>query len=104
LPILVDPSHGTGIRDLVIPIVARRGGLWRRRLLVEVHEKSRRGPSDGAQSLYPEGFRNLMGALAPVVQAVGASWHERARIGEAQALALCRQLPARSTRSISMRH
>jgi len=52
------------------PDVARRGG-WARRLLVEVHEKSRRGPLRRRASLYPEGFRNLMGALAPVVQAVG---------------------------------
>jgi len=71
LPILVDPSHGTGIRDLVIPMSLAAAACGADGLLVEVHENPAAALSDGAQSLYPEGFRNLMGALAPVVQAVG---------------------------------
>ena len=71
LPILVDPSHGTGIRDLVMPMSLAAAACGADGLLVEVHENPAAALSDGAQSLYPEGFRTLMGALAPVVQAVG---------------------------------
>ena len=71
LPIVVDPSHGTGIRDLVIPMSLAAAACGADGLLVEVHENPAVALSDGAQSLYPEGFRDLMAALAPVVQAVG---------------------------------
>lgn len=71
LPVLVDPSHGTGIRDLVIPMSLAAAACGADGLLVEVHENPAAALSDGAQSLYPEGFRDLMAALAPVAQAVG---------------------------------
>jgi len=71
LPIVVDPSHGTGIRDLVIPMSLAAAACGADGLLVEVHEDPARALSDGAQSLYPEGFRELMAALSPVVRAVG---------------------------------
>ena len=71
LPVMVDPSHGTGIRDLVIPMSLAAAACGADGLLVEVHENPPAALSDGAQSLYPQGFRNLMSALAPVVQAVG---------------------------------
>ena len=71
LPVLVDPSHGTGVRDFVIPMSLAAAACGADGLLVEVHENPPAALSDGAQSLYPEGFRNLMAALAPVAQAVG---------------------------------
>jgi 3-deoxy-7-phosphoheptulonate synthase len=71
LPVLVDPSHGTGIRDLVIPMSLAAAACGADGLLVEVHENPAVALSDGAQSLYPEQFRNLMSALEPVVRAVG---------------------------------
>jgi 3-deoxy-7-phosphoheptulonate synthase len=71
LPILVDPSHGTGIRDLVTPMALAAIACGADGILVEVHENPPAALSDGAQSLYPEGFADLMAALAPVVQAVG---------------------------------
>ncbi|MGZ8281987.1 MAG: 3-deoxy-7-phosphoheptulonate synthase [Allosphingosinicella sp.] len=71
LPVLVDPSHGTGIRDLVIPMSLAAAACGADGLLVEVHENPAVALSDGAQSLYPQGFRNLMAALKPVVEAVG---------------------------------
>ena len=71
LPVVVDPSHGTGIRDLVIPMSLAAAACGADGLLVEVHENPAVALSDGAQSLYPQGFRDLMAALAPVVQAVG---------------------------------
>ncbi|MET1110967.1 MAG: 3-deoxy-7-phosphoheptulonate synthase [Allosphingosinicella sp.] len=71
LPVLVDPSHGTGIRDLVIPMSLAAAACGADGLLVEVHENPAVALSDGAQSLYPGQFRSLMAALEPVVKAVG---------------------------------
>jgi 3-deoxy-7-phosphoheptulonate synthase len=71
LPVVVDPSHGTGMRDLVIPMSLAAAACGADGLMVEVHENPAVALSDGAQSLYPEGFRELMTALAPVVHAVG---------------------------------
>ena len=71
LPIIVDPSHGTGIRDLVIPMSLAAAACGADGLLVEVHENPAAALSDGAQSLYPQGFTELMGALKPVLRAVG---------------------------------
>ncbi len=71
LPVLVDPSHGTGIRDLVAPMSLAAAACGADGLLIEVHENPAVALSDGAQSLYPDQFAALMGALKPVVQAVG---------------------------------
>ena len=71
LPVLVDPSHGTGMRDLVTPMALAAAACGADGLLVEVHENPDAALSDGSQSLDPQGFRDLMGALAPVVEAVG---------------------------------
>ncbi|MGQ0590850.1 MAG: 3-deoxy-7-phosphoheptulonate synthase [Sphingosinicella sp.] len=71
LPVLVDPSHGTGIRDLVIPMSLAAAACGADGLLVEVHENPAVALSDGAQSLYPDQFNTLMEALGPVVRAVG---------------------------------
>ena len=71
LPVLVDPSHGTGVRDLVIPMALAAAACGADGLLVEVHENPAVALSDGAQSLYPDQFVALMAALGPVVRAVG---------------------------------
>ena len=71
LQVLVDPSHGTGIRDLVIPMALAAAACGADGLLVEVHENPAAALSDGAQSLHPEQFVTLMAALGPVVRAVG---------------------------------
>ena len=71
LPVLVDPSHGTGVRDLVIPMALAAAACGADGLLVEVHEDPAVALSDGAQSLYPDQFTALMAALGPVVRAVG---------------------------------
>jgi 3-deoxy-7-phosphoheptulonate synthase len=71
LPVLVDPSHGTGVRDFVIPMSLAAAACGADGILVEVHENPAVAWSDGAQSLYPEGFEQLMAALRPVVAAVG---------------------------------
>jgi 3-deoxy-7-phosphoheptulonate synthase len=71
LPVIVDPSHGTGIRDLVIPMALAAAACGADGLMVEVHENPAAALSDGAQSLYPDQFDALMKALKPVVEAVG---------------------------------
>ena len=71
LPVIADPSHGTGVARLVEPMALAALAAGADGLLVEVHENPPAALSDGAQSLYPQGFRDLMSALAPIVQAVG---------------------------------
>ena len=71
LPVLVDPSHGTGVRDFVIPMALAAAACGADGILVEVHENPAVAWSDGAQSLYPEGGEQLMAALEPITAAVG---------------------------------
>jgi len=71
LPVLVDPSHGTGIRDLVTPMALAAAACGADGILVEVHENPAVAWSDGAQSLYPAQFERLMEQLAPIAKAVG---------------------------------
>ena len=70
LPVLVDPSHGTGVRDLVVPMSLAAAACGADGLLVEVHEDPAKAWSDGEQSLYPAQFDALMaklGALLPIL-------------------------------------
>ena len=70
LPVLVDPSHATGIRDKVLPMSLAAIAAGADGLIVEVHNEPDKALSDGAQSLYPEQFEKLMRdikALSPVV-------------------------------------
>jgi len=60
LPIIVDPSHGTGKRDKVTPLARAAVAVGADGLIVEVHAHPDRALSDGAQSLTPEGFRAMM--------------------------------------------
>jgi 3-deoxy-7-phosphoheptulonate synthase len=60
LPILVDPSHGTGKRNKVIPLARAAVAVGADGILVEVHHQPDKALSDGAQSIYPEQFVQLM--------------------------------------------
>jgi 3-deoxy-7-phosphoheptulonate synthase len=71
LPILADPSHGTGRRDKVAPMARAAVAAGADGLLIEVHHDPDRALSDGAQSLTPEQFRELMGQLRIIAPAVG---------------------------------
>jgi 3-deoxy-7-phosphoheptulonate synthase len=73
LPVIVDPSHGTGIWSLVMPMALASIAAGADGLLVEVHPHPRTALSDGPQQLKPERFAQLMAALAPVANAVGRS-------------------------------
>jgi 3-deoxy-7-phosphoheptulonate synthase len=71
LPILVDPSHGTGRRDKVIPMARAAVAAGADGLLIEVHDNPEKALSDGAQSLYPEQFDTLMGELRVIAPVLG---------------------------------
>ena len=71
LPIIADPSHGTGRRDKVAPMARAAVAAGADGLLVEVHPDPDRALSDGAQSLRPEQFEDLMRQLRIIAPAVG---------------------------------
>jgi len=71
LPIIVDPSHGTGRRDKVLPMGRAGVAAGADGLLIEVHEDPEKALSDGAQSLYPAQFEQLMKELRMIAPAVG---------------------------------
>ena len=73
LPVIVDPSHGTGRRELVGPMAKAAAACGADGLLIEVHCAPEEALSDGRQSLYPEQFATLMRELAPFVAAAGKS-------------------------------
>jgi 3-deoxy-7-phosphoheptulonate synthase len=71
LPIIADPSHGTGRRDKVIPMARAAVAAGADGLMIEVHHDPERALSDGAQSLRPEQFAELMAQLRIIAPAVG---------------------------------
>ncbi|UCC64588.1 MAG: N-acetylneuraminate synthase family protein, partial [Anaerolineae bacterium] len=71
LPVVVDPSHGTGKWELVSAVAKAAVAAGADGLLIEVHPHPSRALSDGAQSLKPETFAQLMAELRAVAQAVG---------------------------------
>jgi 3-deoxy-7-phosphoheptulonate synthase len=73
LPVVGDPSHGTGKRDLVLPMARAATAAGADGLLVEVHHDPDHALSDGAQTLRPEQFREMMAQVRAVAQAVGRS-------------------------------
>jgi 3-deoxy-7-phosphoheptulonate synthase len=73
LPIIVDPSHGTGRADLVAPMSRAAIACGADGLLIEVHPVPSRAWSDGAQSLDVAAFRELMAGLGPLAAACSRS-------------------------------
>jgi 3-deoxy-7-phosphoheptulonate synthase len=71
LPIVVDPSHGTGKRDKVLPMARAAVAVGCDGILVEVHNQPEKALSDGPQSIYPDQFARMMDEIeqiAPIVQ------------------------------------
>ena len=60
LPVIVDPSHGTGVRSLITPLSKAAVAVGADGLIIEVHPKPEEAYSDGAQSLMPKQFEKLM--------------------------------------------
>ena len=71
LPVIVDPSHGTGKWELVEPLSRAAVAAGADGLIIEVHPHPEKALSDGAQSLKPARFAALMRGLRPVAEAVG---------------------------------
>ncbi len=70
LPIIADPSHGTGIRAKVTPMARAAVAAGADGLMVEVHPNPEMALSDGAQSLYPEQFQELMDQIQVISRAL----------------------------------
>jgi 3-deoxy-7-phosphoheptulonate synthase len=71
LPMIGDPSHGTGRRDKVAPMARAAIAAGADGLIIEVHPDPDRAMSDGAQSLRPDQFAQLMDQLRKIAPAVG---------------------------------
>ncbi len=71
LPMIADPSHGTGLRDKVTPMARAAIAAGADGILVEVHPNPDRALSDGGQSLYPEQFARLVGEIRVIAAAIG---------------------------------
>jgi 3-deoxy-7-phosphoheptulonate synthase len=71
LPVIVDPSHGTGKWELVDPVSRAAVAAGADGLIIEVHPRPEEAFSDGAQSLKPARFEELMKSLQPIAAAVG---------------------------------
>ena len=71
LPIVGDPSHGTGHRDMVAPMARAAVAAGADGIIVEVHPNADRAASDAAQTLYPDQFERLMAELRVIANAVG---------------------------------
>jgi 3-deoxy-7-phosphoheptulonate synthase len=73
LPVIVDPSHGTGRRDKVAPMARAAVAAGADGLIIEVHCDPDHAMSDGAQSLFPAQFDRLMAELRIIAPAIGRS-------------------------------
>lgn len=71
LPVIVDPSHATGIRDLIVPMSLAAAAAGADGLLIDVHPRPGEALCDGSQALTPDLFENLIKRLEPVLDAMG---------------------------------
>jgi 3-deoxy-7-phosphoheptulonate synthase len=71
LPIVADPSHGTGLRDKVTPMARAAVAAGADGIIVEMHPDPDRALSDGGQSLFPEQLSELIVQLRAVANAIG---------------------------------
>jgi 3-deoxy-7-phosphoheptulonate synthase len=81
LPVILDPSHATGKRSLVPPLARAAVAIGADGIIVEVHPQPDKAISDGAQSLNPTQWANMMQDLQPYI----ALW-KQARVREAVAV------------------
>jgi 3-deoxy-7-phosphoheptulonate synthase len=81
LPIIADPSHATGLREKVVPMARAAVAAGADGLIVEVHPNPEDALSDGAQSLYPDQFGQLMREVRVIAEAIGRRIAEPASVG-----------------------
>ena len=74
LPIIIDPSHATGVREYVAPRARAAVAVGADGVLSEVHPHPEKALCDGPQSLTPEMFEALVHELKPIARAVGVEW------------------------------
>src|SRR5207302_5012952 len=80
LPIIADPSHGTGLRDKVIPMARAAIAAGADGIMVEVHPNPEQALSDGAQTLYPDQFAQLMREIRVIADVIGRRVAEPASV------------------------
>ncbi|HEX9610484.1 MAG TPA: 3-deoxy-7-phosphoheptulonate synthase [Gemmatimonadales bacterium] len=80
LPIIADPSHGTGVRDKVIPMARAAVAAGADGIMIEVHPNPEDALSDGAQTLYPDQFAQLMREVRIIAEAIGRRVAEPAAV------------------------
>ena len=68
LPVVVDPSHGTGKRNKVVPMARGAVAVGADGLIIEVHDQPDKALSDGAQSIYPQQFAEMMGEVRQIAR------------------------------------
>jgi 3-deoxy-7-phosphoheptulonate synthase len=85
LPILVDPSHGTGRRDSVLPMARAGIASGADGIIVEVHDHPEKALSDGPQSIYPEQFATMMDEIQQIAPVVSRSLPRRILVETAKA-------------------
>ncbi|HYT84570.1 MAG TPA: 3-deoxy-7-phosphoheptulonate synthase [Gemmatimonadales bacterium] len=81
LPIIADPSHGTGLRDKVIPMARAAVAAGADGIMIEVHPNPEEALSDGAQTLFPDQFAQLMREVRIIAEAIGRRVAEPAAVG-----------------------
>ncbi len=75
LPVFADPSHGTGLRDKVIPMARASIAAGADGIMIEVHHDPENAKSDGAQSLFPEQFEELMQQIRGIAEIINRNIH-----------------------------
>jgi len=85
LPILVDPSHGTGRRDSVLPMARAAIASGADGIMVEVHDHPENALSDGPQSIYPDQFARMMDELGQIAPVIGRNLPQGVRVETAKA-------------------
>ena len=85
LPIIIDPSHGTGVWSFVPPMTKAGLAAGADGAIIEVHPNPAEALSDGAQSLKPKVFEKLMGELEPLAGALGRTLVGRSKAAHLQA-------------------
>lgn len=75
LPMVVDPSHGTGRRDLVIPMARAALAVGAQAIMVDVHDRPKEAQCDGPQALLPTDFEGLVGELRTLAAAMKLKWN-----------------------------
>ncbi|MGH7570057.1 MAG: 3-deoxy-7-phosphoheptulonate synthase [Gemmatimonadales bacterium] len=81
LPIIADPSHGTGLREKVIPMTRAAVAAGADGIMVEVHPDPGQALSDGAQTLFPDQFAQLMREVRVIAEVIGRRIAEPASVG-----------------------